>query len=64
MIATKIDYQGSRKGLNVFVEKPLCIKSSELNEIINCYQKVKINEDEKFNSKPILMVGLIVDSLH
>lgn len=52
-IATRHDSHGEyvlkslKEGKNVFVEKPLCLHESELEEIRNAYQ----------NSKSILMVG-------
>ncbi len=42
-----------KKRKNVFVEKPLCLKKKELEEIIKVYNKV--SNDSKF--RPMLMVG-------
>ena len=43
-------------GKNVFVEKPLCLNINELNSIEDAYRKI-INQDDKNNYPPILMVG-------
>ena len=63
VIATRHDSHASyilkalKKGLNVFVEKPLCISSDDLNKIINFYKKSNLNSQPNPSVKPILMVG-------
>jgi len=48
-----------RAGKNTFVEKPLCLNSDELTEIIDTYQALATEDssNETGSSAPLLMVG-------
>jgi len=64
-IATRHDSHGYyvKKALeaekNVFVEKPLCLKTEELTQIKNVYFSLITNNESQITSKsvPLLMIG-------